>query len=117
MRKLRYDILCILGAQSQSQIPLIPSLALTCQFFKFTYSHDCYLELAIENKYRRYDPLLDTLKQKDGRYSPSSSSKHDYKEQSQTLHEQTKRLQHPQTHCQKLDETLREVTIGILETT
>lgn len=44
--------------------PIIPSPSLTLQFIKIASCHDRYPRTTIENKHIKYDPQIDTLKQK-----------------------------------------------------
>jgi hypothetical protein len=59
--KLRPDILCVIGAPNQTQLPISPSSKHTMQFIEGTYCHDRFLEQAITNKHAKYDPLISTI--------------------------------------------------------
>jgi hypothetical protein len=58
---LRPDILCILGAPNQAQVPITPSNIHTIQFIEFTYSHYRFPEQALSHKHTKYDPLINTI--------------------------------------------------------
>ena len=55
--KLRPDILCIIGALNQTQIPISPSLALTVQLIEFTFYHDICLDQALTHKHTKIQPI------------------------------------------------------------
>ena len=86
--KLRPDILCILGAPNQVQVPIIPSHTHTIQFIEFTYYHDRFLEQALSHKHTKYDQLSQHHKKQWMENQPSHNH-HSWCKRShtQTLHE------------------------------
>jgi hypothetical protein len=60
LAKLRLDIVYIQGITYEQNGPLIPTLDLTIQFIESTFTHDRFLDQAIQTKKDKHNPLVDT---------------------------------------------------------
>ena len=68
--RLRPYILCILGAPNHTTTPLLPSHTYTIQFIEFLYCHDIFPEQALTQKNAKYDPLINTIRNKGWKTNP-----------------------------------------------
>jgi hypothetical protein len=59
---IRPDILCILGAPTNTPTPIAPSPTRTVQFIEFTYCHKRFPEQAITQKHAKYDPFINEIR-------------------------------------------------------
>ena len=61
LTKLRLDIIYIQGATYEQNGPPIPTPDLTIQILEFTFTHDGFLDQAIQTKEDNYNPLVDAI--------------------------------------------------------
>jgi hypothetical protein len=62
LAKLRPDIIYIQGVAYEQNGPLTCTLDLTIQIIEFTFTHDRFLDQAIQTKENKYNPLVDAIR-------------------------------------------------------
>jgi hypothetical protein len=61
-QKLKPDIVHIQGDAYEQNGSLIPTLDLTIQIIEFTFTHDRFLDQAIQTKEDKYNPLVNAIR-------------------------------------------------------
>ena len=98
--KLRPNILCILRAPNQTQIPITAAPTHTIQVIEFTNCHDRFLEQALANKHTKYDPLINNIENKGWKTNPLITITAEVRGAIRTTHKQTSQPQNPKIQHQ-----------------